>query len=257
MTSPPARTGPEIPTVGGPVPLEAVLFDAGLTLIRAASSTADVAAPVLRANGIPYDWDALSAVMARAEDRLEAQWLTEDWFASEAAVRRLFVSAYEAALASLPSIGGVEHLATALSHQIYDSYLDARHWSTYPDVLPTLQALHEAHVAMGVVSDWGHGLEAIILELELAPFFQFLVVSSRLGITKPDPSVFQMALARIGARPEHSIYVGDTYVKDVIGARAAGLTPVLLDRRGAAPTADCLVAPTLTAILRLVGLPGL
>ena len=44
---------------------------------------------------------------------------------------------------------------------------------------------------MGVVSDWGHGLEAIVLELELGRYLRFLVVSSRLGITKPDPSVFE------------------------------------------------------------------
>lgn len=239
------------------LPVRAVLFDAGLTLIRAASSSADVAGPVLASQGVSFDTSSLEAVMAEAEAQLEARWTQGDWFVSEAGVRRLFVDLYREALGRLPSLAGNPARIPALAGAIYDDYLDTRHWTAYPDVLPTLSALREAGLTMGVVSDWGHGLEALLLELELGDFFSFLVVSSRLGVTKPDPHVFDMALRRIDVDAAHAVYVGDTYVKDVLGARAAGITPVLLDRPGTAPRLDCAVVRSLTGLLPMVGLPAL
>lgn len=237
-----------------PVLPEAVLFDAGLTLIRTASTTAQVAEPVLARSGVPFTPDSLRRAMTAADARVEAQWTQGDWFASERTVRLLFVSAYRAALAELPGVVGDADLAAHLADSIYDSYNDTQHWTLYPDVLPTLEALRGAGVQMGVVSDWGHGLEAIALELELGRYLRFMVVSSRFGLTKPDPAVFAMALERIGVRATDAVYVGDTYVKDVLGARAAGIQPVLLDRAGAAPDVDCPVVSTLTEVLPLIGL---
>lgn len=237
--------------------MRAVLFDAGLTLIRAASTSAEVAAPVLLAHGIEFDPASLDRVMDDAERHLESQWTAGDWFVSEQGVRRLFVDAYRHALARLAALEGDYATIDTLAGEIYDSYLDTRHWSAYPDVEPTLAALHRAGMAMGVVSDWGHGLEALVLELELGRYLQFLVVSSRLGVTKPDPYVFEMALRRIDVDAAEAVFVGDTYVKDVLGARAAGVTPILLDRSGGAPRVDCAVVHSLLEVLPLLGVPPL
>jgi len=49
------------------------------------------------------------------------------------------------------------------------------------------------------------------------------------GIEKPDPQIFALALARMGIAPDDALYVGDLYEVDVVGARAAGLDVVLLD----------------------------
>ena len=58
-------------------------------------------------------------------------------------------------------------------------------------------------------------------------------------VEKPDPRFFEIALTRSGARRESTIHVGDLYEVDVVGARAAGITPVLLDAAGLYPDADC------------------
>jgi putative hydrolase of the HAD superfamily len=50
------------------------------------------------------------------------------------------------------------------------------------------------------------------------------------GVGKPDPAIFTEALALLSVSPEHALYVGDSHHHDVLGARAAGLTPVLIDR---------------------------
>ncbi len=244
----------DIPRVGQAPALRAVLFDAGLTLIRSVTPAVDVATEALADFGIAAERPALAAAMARADDYLVQTWHRGDWWAAEATVRQLFVDSYRVGLAELPRVGRDDAIVTRLAEAIYYKYHDVRHWALFPDVLPTLDALRAAGVTMGVVSDWGHGLESILLELELGDYFAFLVVSSRLGIAKPDPGVFDLALSRIGVPAREAIYIGDTYLKDVLGARAAGLTPVLLDRVGVAPPADCLTVRSLTELLDLVGL---
>ena len=56
-----------------------------------------------------------------------------------------------------------------------------------------------------------------------------VVISEEEGVEKPDPRIFRNALERTGSRAEESLYVGDIYHIDVIGARAAGMDVVLLD----------------------------
>ena len=58
---------------------------------------------------------------------------------------------------------------------------------------------------------------------------------------KPDPGLFAHALERLEIAPEQAIYVGDNYYADVIGARRAGLGPVLYDPDQVFPDADCPV----------------
>lgn len=248
-----ARAPASLPQLQGEPRLRAVLFDAGLTLIRTATAAHDVAAEALASHGLRPHIRELREAMGLAEQRIEETWLREEWWGSEVKVRELFVGAYRAGLPVIPAIGDNEDLAAEMAHAIYEEYHETRHWELYPDVLPTLRRLGSTAARMGIVSDWGHGLEAIVLELELGQYLEFLVVSSRLGLSKPNPEVFRMALDRIGVPPECAVYVGDSYVKDVLGARAAGLAPVLLDRAGAAPILDCPVVDCLTALLPLVG----
>jgi FMN phosphatase YigB (HAD superfamily) len=63
-------------------------------------------------------------------------------------------------------------------------------------------------------------------------YFDFLVASAGVRSEKPHPAIFRAALERAGTRPEETIHVGDSLTADVGGARASGIVPVLLDRRG-------------------------
>jgi FMN phosphatase YigB (HAD superfamily) len=77
------------------------------------------------------------------------------------------------------------------------------------------------------------------------------VVDSHLvGVEKPDPRIFGIALERLGARAETAMFLGDVPAIDVAGARAAGIAAVLLDRHDLYEEAD---APR---IRRLEDLPG-
>jgi putative hydrolase of the HAD superfamily len=65
---------------------------------------------------------------------------------------------------------------------------------------------------------------------ELDGYFDCIVASTTSGAQKPDVAIFREALRRTGADPASSIHVGDNYIADVLGARAAGIDAVLLDR---------------------------
>jgi putative hydrolase of the HAD superfamily len=53
--------------------------------------------------------------------------------------------------------------------------------------------------------------------------------STVVGVAKPDPRIFEMALDAVAVPAAHAIHVGDTPGADVVGARAAGVRPVLID----------------------------
>jgi putative hydrolase of the HAD superfamily len=59
--------------------------------------------------------------------------------------------------------------------------------------------------------------------------FETVVDSHVVGVEKPDPEIFRIALERLGARPETAVFLGDVPSVDVVGARAAGLTAILVD----------------------------
>lgn len=64
---------------------------------------------------------------------------------------------------------------------------------------------------------------------------EFVIDSHVVGVAKPDPRIFGLALNRLGVGPEACVYAGDTLVSDVAGARAAGIHPFHVD-----PYGDCL-----------------
>ncbi len=119
-----------------------------------------------------------------------------------------------------------------------DLYLDLAHWFTegwkhmkvFRDVRPTLRALAERGYTLGVVSNWEPSLSTTLARLGLARYFQAVIISSVEGMWKPDPRLFQIALARLEVSPEAALSVGDHLAHDVEAANAAGIYGVLLDR---------------------------
>ena len=59
-----------------------------------------------------------------------------------------------------------------------------------------------------------------------------VIDSAAVGVAKPDPAIFTIALDACGVAPERAIHIGDTVGADVDGARAAGVRPLHLDPYG-------------------------
>jgi putative hydrolase of the HAD superfamily len=94
----------------------------------------------------------------------------------------------------------------------------------------TVRALKEAGHRLGVVSNAEGRVERDLLGAGYAGLFETVVDSHVVGVEKPDPAIFRIAMERMNVTPGTAIFIGDVPAVDVAGARAAGLTAVLLDR---------------------------
>jgi len=93
----------------------------------------------------------------------------------------------------------------------------------------TLTELKARGHRLGVVSNSDGTVDQRIEEAGLLHHFEVVVDSGAVGVEKPDPEIFKIALKAMGAGPEETTYVGDLPSVDVLGAQRAGLTPVLID----------------------------
>jgi FMN phosphatase YigB (HAD superfamily) len=110
-----------------------------------------------------------------------------------------------------------------------------------PDVPETLHTLKAAGYQLAVVTNRSQPCDEELAGLGLLDFFELALTASEARAWKPDPAIFNLALQRLGVSAEAAVYVGDNYYADVVGARQAGLQPVLLDPQDVFPDADCTV----------------
>jgi HAD superfamily hydrolase (TIGR01509 family) len=103
-----------------------------------------------------------------------------------------------------------------------------------------------------VVSNANGTLLSMFTRLGLAPAFDVVFDSHVVGIEKPDPRYFQLALERSGARAETTVHVGDLYHVDVVGARAAGIAAILLDAGNLYADYDCPRVRTIGEVVDLI-----
>ncbi|HEY8188895.1 MAG TPA: HAD family hydrolase, partial [Pyrinomonadaceae bacterium] len=103
-----------------------------------------------------------------------------------------------------------------------------KRWKLIEDVPDVLQRLSGHGLPLALVANWGSDLESLTEELGIRQYFAAIIPSQVAGVEKPDPAIFHLALDRLSlsASTQTVLYVGNEYRADVMGARAAGLTPV-------------------------------
>lgn len=121
-----------------------------------------------------------------------------------------------------------------------------------PDVPQTLSALQAAGYQLALVTNRNRPCQDELAELGLLDYFELALTAGEASAWKPDPAIFTLALQRLDATAEAAIYVGDNYYADVVGARRAGLQPVLLDPQDVFPDADCPVIRTIGELQSLI-----
>jgi putative hydrolase of the HAD superfamily len=214
------------------LPYPVVLFDAGDTLIGPRESFGATYARVMATLGVTLPaaawekglrtgWAEFNRTHTPGVDRYglcpggeSAYWLR-------------FV---ERALKATPGAPSDPDLPRRALEPLRDAFRDPHAWQVFPDVIPTLEELRSMGVRMGVVSNWDSRLPTLLQALDLAKYFGTIVVSSLEGIEKPHPEIFLRAVERLNGKPETSLHVGDIPELDEAGAKAAGLTSLLIDR---------------------------
>jgi len=123
------------------------------------------------------------------------------------------------------------------------------------DVRRTLSQLKQAGYILAVISNRDKPFQDLLNEHGIAEFFDFSLAAGEVNTFKPEPGVFEHALRRVNLSARDAIYVGDNYYADVVGARRAGLRPVLYDPLGVFPDSDCATIKSfdeLNSVIKLI-----
>lgn len=128
--------------------------------------------------------------------------------------------------------------------------LDALRFTAFTDARPALIAARLRGARIVVVSNWDASLPEVLERTGLAPLLDAVVTSAAVGFAKPAPEIFTHALGVAGIAAQDAVHVGDSLAEDVAGARACGITPVLVRRDGGspAPPADVATVSRLTEL---------
>lgn len=108
--------------------------------------------------------------------------------------------------------------------------------ANWDQILPgTREALDRIrqNFRIAVISNADGGIERVLSRCGIAACFESITDSGIVGVEKPRPEIFAAALKSIQAHADESLYVGDVYSVDYVGARNAGMEAILLDLAGA------------------------
>ena len=229
-----------------PPPPRAIFFDAGNTLLRMNYA---VIAEQLAALGLALAPETIQRAEWRARVRLDAHFApgtpgtsTESRSTGERYLRYL-----------LDELGIWDDAAVEAAEAWRRAYNPpVGLWNTPdPEAEAALALARARGVRAAVISNSNGSVAGILAALGLARHLDFVLDSHIVGVEKPDPRIFEMALARAGVRPAEAVYVGDLYSIDVLGARRVGMDAILLDPGACWGVRDCPAVDGPLAAVRL------
>jgi HAD superfamily hydrolase (TIGR01549 family) len=147
-------------------------------------------------------------------------------------------------------MGGEGDSVRAIAVEITRGWERSENFELYDDAVPTLSALRDLGLAIGLVSNTGRDLDAFIRHFHLD--VDAWISSGVHGKVKPSPTIFRAALEMLDVEPEEAAMVGDAPIDDVEGARALGMQAFLVDRTGRFPERDDAL-PSLLALPAALG----
>ena len=230
----------------------AVFFDAGHTLLYAHPDIGSIYAEVTATFGLRLAPDRFAETFVpvfKETTKIYSSTSTasdrQDYAMWQDITRRIYDR--------LPSLATIPF--DSWFEALYRRFGSPEVWRFYDDVVSVLGDLRSRGLKIGVVSNWDTRLKSICDGLGLTPLVDFIVISAEVGVRKPDPGIFRLALDKAGVRPEEAIHVGDLPEEDAEGARRAGVRPVLIDRkRRITPQGVPADVPRVTSLAELIPL---
>ena len=89
------------------------------------------------------------------------------------------------------------------------------------DLVDFIRKLKENHKT-GIISNAWSNLPEMLLQWQIGDAFDVIVGSAQVGILKPDPRIYQIALERLGLKPAEAVFVDD-FIENVRGAQRVGM----------------------------------
>ena len=138
---------------------------------------------------------------------------------------------------------------TAISEIAKDTVFNDEKFVFYEDVMEMIPKLSQNYM-LGIVSDTWPSLERVFINAGLRKYFSSFVMSSSLGVCKPDPIMFQTALSELGVRPCEALFVDDS-IKNIEGAKVLGIQTVLMLREDNGKAGSDIGYPYITNLKEL------
>lgn len=210
----------------------AVLFDFGDTLATLEPSKEELFVRAARSIGLELDIENVG----RAYQVVDFQ---NKYSSVRVKDRAAFYHNYNTLLCEAL---GISSYFPRLQAELAANFQKAKKWVLFPEVSDVLSELRDAGITMGLVANWDSNLTSLVQQLGIKEVFSAIVSSQVAGVEKPDPAIFRRAADELSlsATTAPVLYLGNEYAADVMGARSAGLVPMLIDRKNLYPHADCL-----------------
>lgn len=202
------------------MPRPALLLDFGGTLAAERTSRAAIYAEAARARGLAVANEAMARLMSGTLAALPRE-IDGSFRFGDAWFRRFIATIFR------DRLGLAEAQLGAVEDELFGRFRDAATFRLRPGVHELLEGARERGHACAIVSNWGEHLEELVASLGLRDAFEAVLGSALERVEKPDPEIFRRALARLNVAAEDAIHVGDRWENDVVGARAAGVRPIL------------------------------
>jgi HAD superfamily hydrolase (TIGR01509 family) len=237
-----------------PIPyadIDTIFLDVGNTLI---SIDFDRVAEELRARQLLCEPEAIRRGEAAARPGYSEKVFVTGCRPDRSLFHSYLVAILESARSSTRSLASqspteLDELATEIGPILRPEGRASVLWRmVMPGVPEALDRLKRLGLTLAVISNSDGTCAKSLEEAGLLRYLNFVIDSEVVGVEKPDPRIFEIARARAGANPRRTLYVGDLYHADVLGARGAGLHALLLDPYGDWPELDCERAADLSAV---------
>jgi len=155
---------------------------------------------------------------------------------------------YENTVLAEAGVKITKELLPKIAHEVQQLYKGIA-FTLFDDVLPTFRILKEQSLILGTLTNANNDMVPICAKLGLEPYLDFVITSRDVGADKPESPIFLAALEQAGIKSSEAVHVGDQYKLDVVGARAVGITPILIDRYDLYPeVSDCPRIHSLTEL---------
>jgi putative hydrolase of the HAD superfamily len=115
-------------------------------------------------------------------------------------------------------------------HELYDIYTAPEYYELFDDVKPFLAGLKAQGFRIGIISNFAPTLKAILEDKGILHDFDPVIVSTEVGLEKPDPAIFQLALDRAGLEAKDILYIGDHETNDIWAPNQVGIDAVRIIR---------------------------
>jgi FMN hydrolase / 5-amino-6-(5-phospho-D-ribitylamino)uracil phosphatase len=220
-----------------------VFFDFGGTLCQSRADLLPVFQEAARRAGVRIPWEAYL--------RANEECWNELWPRAAEMVGKTPAFAdrvHEMALQRVGFTGATERFVRCVREEA----ISPRWHVPFDDTEATLSSLQAAGFSLHVISGHVDYLPIIIANLGWSGRFDTITFTQEVGVQKPDPRVFRFALERAGKPAAESVYVGDSWDSDYLGARSVGMKAVWLNRAGQPARAPCREIRTLRDLPRLL-----